>query len=149
MVLQDDRNSGSQGGERAQLARKVESVHVKDVRFEGAEQPRQSYILPDSRRCAAERQEMVADAAALQTLAVRDRLPDRNTQASATGRLGDIDQRGPGIEKLPRRAARRIVVEADLHGVQRSWRRQAHRLITRGSPCRMSFLERSSSHGRS
>jgi hypothetical protein len=92
---------------------------------------------------------MVVDSAAHEVLGVDTRLDYRDANAGCAGSLRDVHHGGPSLQKLRWRTARRIREETDLHDLRGLARPCRHKLITRGSQWRMSFLETRSSQGRS
>src|ERR1700730_11331244 len=147
MILEDDWNVRLDCSQRQHLLRKVETMHMKHIRRQTALQfaERRVSVL---RRCAAERQKVVFNAVALQTLRKRAGLHHRHANAGAGSGFGDIDERWPGFQQLCRRPSLRVVEKPDLDDVKRP-ARQHHKLMTRGSHWRMSLRETRSSQGSS
>ena len=67
MILKDDGDSGSEGTERQNVARKAEAVHMQDVRGEFVQKVTEGGI-PGRRETFAEEEEVVTDAVAGETL---------------------------------------------------------------------------------
>ena len=59
---------------------------------------------------------------------MRARTDDRHPNTRPAGGFGDVDERGPALEQLRRRASLRVDEEADLYGVQPRARSDRHRL---------------------
>src|ERR1700722_2469803 len=133
--------------QRQHVAMKAETVHMQNIRGKAAQQFDERAIVPIRRQRVAERQKVVVHAVADQMLRVGARLNDRDANAGLRRSFGNIDERRPRVEELRRRTSFRILEKADLYDVQQLARHDRHKLITRGSQWRMSFLETRSSQG--
>ena len=108
MILQDDRNTRRERGQRQHIAGKSETVHVKHVRLEVGEQPpsRSGVAWPLG---LVKRQEMIVHPAALQSLRMRARLHHGHANSARACGFGDVHETGPRIEKLRRQPLFRVL----------------------------------------
>ena len=133
MILQDDWNARGKRGQCQYLPRETQTVHVKSVWRQLAKQIAQPLAPPIRRRRVAEWLKVVMHTGTRQTFRMRTRLDNRYANAGSGCGFGDIDQRRPRVQQLPRRASFGIIEEADLYDVQQWARHDGHKLMARGS----------------